>query len=180
MRQLAKKLSTQERAAANIRSSEPDSFGNEERLPGLRIISVLDLTEDVLRRSGIARGMHVLDIDCGAGDVSFSIARLVGPSGLVVGIDRSPQAVDLAERRAIVAGYCYWMRFVAADPDSFVAPERFDAVVARLNHFGPGDRAIFHRLSGFLCSGGVAVCRASILSGNARPDAFIRPVAPRA
>jgi ubiquinone/menaquinone biosynthesis C-methylase UbiE len=180
MRQLAKKLSTQKRTAANIRSSESNGFENEMSLPGLRIISVLDLTEDVLRRSGIERGMHVLDIECGGGDVSLSIAKLVGPSGLVVGIDRSPEAIDLAERRATMAGYCYWMRFVAAYPDSFVPPERFDAIVARLNRFGQGDRATFHRLSAFLRPGGVAVCRASIRSCNASPHAFIRTVAPRA
>ncbi len=40
-----------------------------------------ELTEQVLRRAGIEQGMSVLDCGCGAGDVSFLVARLVGPSG---------------------------------------------------------------------------------------------------
>ena len=37
-----------------------------------------DLTEDVLRRAGLAAGMHVLDVGCGVGDVSLLAATLVG------------------------------------------------------------------------------------------------------
>src|SRR6516164_8884734 len=39
-----------------------------------------DLTEDVLRRAGIAPGARVLDIGCGVGDVSMLAAELVGSS----------------------------------------------------------------------------------------------------
>jgi hypothetical protein len=39
------------------------------------------LTEEVLRRAGLAPGMRVLDVGCGTGDVSFLAARLVGPTG---------------------------------------------------------------------------------------------------
>jgi cyclopropane fatty-acyl-phospholipid synthase-like methyltransferase len=38
-----------------------------------------ELTEDVLRRAGVAPGMHVLDVGCGIADVSLLAARLVGP-----------------------------------------------------------------------------------------------------
>ena len=58
-----------------------------------------DLTEDVLRRSGIGAGMRVLDLGCGAGDVSFLIASLIGPQGSVIGIDRSSAAIRLAQER---------------------------------------------------------------------------------
>jgi SAM-dependent methyltransferase len=59
-----------------------------------------DLTEEVLRRAGVGPGMRVLDLGCGTGDVSFLAARLVGPTGAVLGVDRSPEAVAVAERRA--------------------------------------------------------------------------------
>ena len=39
---------------------------------------------------------RVLDVGCGAGDVSFLLARMVGPSGTVVGVDRSEDAVAMA------------------------------------------------------------------------------------
>jgi hypothetical protein len=37
-----------------------------------------DLTGDVLRRAGIGPGMHVLDLGCGVGDVSFLAGGMVG------------------------------------------------------------------------------------------------------
>jgi ubiquinone/menaquinone biosynthesis C-methylase UbiE len=44
-------------------------------------------TLNLLQRSGIQPGMACLDIGCGGGDVSFDLARLVGPNGRVAGID---------------------------------------------------------------------------------------------
>ena len=41
-----------------------------------------ELTEEVLRAAGIGPGMRVLDVGCGAGDVSFLAATLVGRDGL--------------------------------------------------------------------------------------------------
>ena len=135
-------------------ASELDESGIEVGPPRLQVICVPDLAEDILRRSGIKRGMRVLDLECGAGDASLSIARLIGPSGLVVGVDRSGEAIDVAERRATVAGACYWTRFVTADPDAFVPREPFDAVVARLPLFRQGERATFVRLSACVRPGG--------------------------
>jgi ubiquinone/menaquinone biosynthesis C-methylase UbiE len=48
-----------------------------------------ELTEEVLKRAGIAKGMHILDVGCGAGDVSFLAASIVGPAGSVLGVDSS-------------------------------------------------------------------------------------------
>ncbi|MEO7156385.1 MAG: hypothetical protein ABI039_02415, partial [Vicinamibacterales bacterium] len=39
-----------------------------------------DLTEHTLKLAGLAPGMRVLDLGCGAGDVSFLAASLVGPA----------------------------------------------------------------------------------------------------
>ena len=62
-------------------------------------------TERLMRNAEIGPGMRVLDVGCGAGDVSMLAAELVGPSGSVVGIDGNPQVVDLASRRVRTAGY---------------------------------------------------------------------------
>ena len=51
------------------------------------------LTERMLRRAGIGAGMHVLDIVCGAGDVSFLVSALVGPEGSVTGVDVDGEAI---------------------------------------------------------------------------------------
>jgi SAM-dependent methyltransferase len=46
-----------------------------------------------------AAGEQVLDIACGTGLVSFEAARVVGPSGRVLGIDLSERMIGAAERR---------------------------------------------------------------------------------
>lgn len=57
------------------------------------------LTEQALRLAGIAPGMRVLDAGCGAGDVSLLLARLVGPMGEVIAVDRASDAIEAARRR---------------------------------------------------------------------------------
>jgi ubiquinone/menaquinone biosynthesis C-methylase UbiE len=99
--------------------------------------------------------MCVLDLGCGSGDTSLLIAKMVGASGLVVGVDKSAAAIDEAEKRATIAGCCYWTRFVKADPDTFVPPERFDAVVVRLTFLRQGEASAFLRLSACVRRDGV-------------------------
>jgi ubiquinone/menaquinone biosynthesis C-methylase UbiE len=108
---------------------------------------VLDLTAAVLTRSGIERGMCVLDLGYRSGDASLLIAKMVGPSGLVVRVDGSAEAIDEAEKRAIIAGRRYWTRLVRADPDTFVPHERFDAVVVRVILLRQDEPTNFARLS---------------------------------
>ncbi len=55
------------------------------------------LTEHVFRLAGLAQGMHVLDIGCGTGDVSFLVAKLVGMEGEVIGVDIDSLADRLGE-----------------------------------------------------------------------------------
>jgi ubiquinone/menaquinone biosynthesis C-methylase UbiE len=62
------------------------------------------LTERLFRAAGLAAGMRVLDLGSGAGHVALLAARLVGPEGHVVGIERDPQAVASARERAAAAG----------------------------------------------------------------------------
>ena len=47
-----------------------------------------ELTEGVFAHAGLAQGMHVLDLGCGAGDVSLLAAAFVGAGGSVLGIDQ--------------------------------------------------------------------------------------------
>ena len=169
MRQLGKKLNMQA-TTANAPPSELGDSGIEVRPLGLRVISVLDSTENVLRRSGIERGMRVLDLGCGSGDASLLIAKMVGPSGLVVGVDESAEAIDEAEKRATIAGRCYWTRFVRADPDTFVPPERFDAVVVRLILLRQCEPATFLRLPACVRPDGVIM----VVSPASLPEMPIR------
>jgi SAM-dependent methyltransferase len=46
------------------------------------------------------RGLHVLDVGCGAGTTSLEAAQRVTPEGLVLGVDIDADAVAFAARRA--------------------------------------------------------------------------------
>lgn len=88
-------------------------------------------TEQVLEKAGIRTGMTVLDVGCGAGDVAFCAAQLVGPKGKVVAIDQSPDALALAEYRASEMGYEN-IEFIQADLNAYLPESPVDAVVGRL------------------------------------------------
>jgi ubiquinone/menaquinone biosynthesis C-methylase UbiE len=49
--------------------------------------------------------MSVLDARYGAGDVSLLATRLIGPTGRVLGIDRSEDRLAFVRRRADALGY---------------------------------------------------------------------------
>jgi ubiquinone/menaquinone biosynthesis C-methylase UbiE len=73
-------------------------------------------------------GAHVLDVGCGAGATSLSLAERVRP-GEVLGVDISAPLLARARQRAQgIAG----LRFELADAQTFAfEPERFDAVFSR-------------------------------------------------
>jgi SAM-dependent methyltransferase len=88
------------------------------------------LTTQFFRDAGITAGMRVLDVGCGAGDVSFLAARMVGPTGHVVGVDRSPVAVATAGARARHLDLPN-TRFVVGEAGEMAFTEPFDAAVGR-------------------------------------------------
>ncbi|ESZ40097.1 hypothetical protein X730_30220 [Mesorhizobium sp. L103C565B0] len=119
------------------------------------------MTRDYLRRAGLRAGMHVLDVGSGAGDVAFLAADIVGPTGLVIGSDRSAEALDAARARAAQRGLENVI-FHQCDPATFTFDIAFDAVVGRYvlmfapdpvemlrgvaRHLGPGGVMVFHEV----------------------------------
>ena len=59
-----------------------------------------DSTVALFGRAGIAEGMRVLDVGSGAGDVALTLARIVGPTGTVVGVELDSPSADVARRAA--------------------------------------------------------------------------------
>jgi ubiquinone/menaquinone biosynthesis C-methylase UbiE len=91
------------------------------------------LTERLFRDAGLTTGDRVLDLGCGVGDVSQLAAEIAGPSGIVFGIDRSPEAIETAARRASQAGFSN-IRFIQHDLNDVVSlalDAPVDAVVGR-------------------------------------------------
>jgi SAM-dependent methyltransferase len=114
-----------------------------------------ELTEQVLRKAGIGPGMRVLDAGCGAGDISFLAARLVGASGSVIGVDQSPEATATATRRAQQAGLMN-VQFLTQELSGLTLDEPVDAIIGRLVLLYSSDAAaLLRHLSRFLKPGGI-------------------------
>lgn len=115
------------------------------------------LTKALFEQAGITRGMRVLDIGCGSGDVSFLAAELVGAEGEVVGVDRAADAVERATARRDSSGFKN-VRFVQGDPTTTTFERPFDAVVGRLvlMYFADPLEAL-RRIAGHVGGGGLVV-----------------------
>src|SRR5690349_8203040 len=61
------------------------------------------VNECLMDMVGIRKADRVLDVATGAGDPALSVARRVGPEGLVMATDHSPRMLALAEERATQA-----------------------------------------------------------------------------
>jgi ubiquinone/menaquinone biosynthesis C-methylase UbiE len=107
------------------------STHEQERLK-LQASIVGGWTERFFRAAGLDRGMHVLDLGCGMGDVSLLAAEMVGPSGSVTGIDRDPVVIEKAQERCKAQGHAAPIDLVHCDLMEFRSEHRqFDAVVGR-------------------------------------------------
>jgi len=87
-------------------------------------------TRQLLDEAGIRPGMRILDVGCGAGDVTFLAADLVGPSGEVVGTDHATAAVEWARARS-QQRQAKNVEFREGDPTLIEFDGQFDAVVGR-------------------------------------------------
>jgi SAM-dependent methyltransferase len=106
--------------------------------------AIAPATRMILAEAGIRPGMRVLDIGCGAGDVTFVAADLVGPDGSVVGVDRSPDALARARLRAEQRGLTQ-VQFIEGDIHDPAPGGPFDAIVERLALWGVPDPAALLR-----------------------------------
>jgi ubiquinone/menaquinone biosynthesis C-methylase UbiE len=88
-------------------------------------------TEHFFLSAGLERGMSVLDLGCGMGDVSLLAARLVGPAGSVTGIDRDEIIVAKARERTRDQRRGANIEFICRDFLDFHTNRKFDAVVGR-------------------------------------------------
>lgn len=96
------------------------------------------ITRRLLIAAGIGPGHRIVDLGCGGGDVSLLAGEMVGPTGSVTGVDRSPEAVATASARVEAAGHLQ-TRFVVSEIDRWAPEAPVDAVIGRFVLMHQGD-----------------------------------------
>src|SRR5215831_1790962 len=112
-------------------------------------------TEQLFRQAGIGPGQRVMDLGSGVGDVSILLAKLVGPSGEVVGIERDANSIARADLRVAEAGL-HNVHFFETDVNDISNAKSFDAVVGRfILMFFPDPLSVLESAARLLRPGGV-------------------------
>ena len=112
-------------------------------------------TERFFCEAGIGPGQRVLDLGSGVGDVAMLVARLVGPSGEVLGVERDPRSITRAKARVAEAGVRN-VTFTQSDLSQIASTRLFDAVVGRfILMYLPDPVAVLRSLSRLVRPGGV-------------------------
>ena len=113
------------------------------------------LTERLFREAGIGPCQRVLDLGSGVGDVAMLVARLVGPSGEVVGVERDMHSIARARARVAEAGLRN-VSFTESDVNQIANDKPFDAAVGRfILEFLPDPLAVLRSVSRLVRPGGV-------------------------
>ena len=100
-----------------------------------------DITCRALAGCGIEKGMRVLDVGCGSGDVSRLAAELVGASGSVLGVDIDGDSIRSARQRTGQSGITN-VAFEEGEAASITEVQSFDALVGRfflMHQVSPGE-----------------------------------------
>ncbi len=86
--------------------------------------------DEALRVHPPKPGDRALDVGCGFGDTAQQLARLVGPSGSVLGVDIAPRFIEQAQREAGEAGVAN-VSFEVRDVQQTTFDDSFDYVFSR-------------------------------------------------
>jgi ubiquinone/menaquinone biosynthesis C-methylase UbiE len=133
-----------------------DTSAEHQRL--IRQAAIFEpFTERLFRDAGVGPGQRVLDVGSGVGDVAMLAARLTGPTGKVVGVERDATTLAIARSRVEKAGLSN-VRLLEADVSLVQSSEPFDAVVGRLIlEFMPDPGAIVGSLASLVRPGGLII-----------------------
>jgi demethylmenaquinone methyltransferase/2-methoxy-6-polyprenyl-1,4-benzoquinol methylase/phosphoethanolamine N-methyltransferase len=93
----------------------------------------------MLDKAGLKPGSRVLDVGCGTGSLALKAKERVGSTGMVAGIDASPEMIEVALEKARRAGVEIDFRLEVVEKLPF-ADQTFDTVLSSLMmHHLPDD-----------------------------------------
>lgn len=136
-----------------------------EPIPAAEMDEWLDATSDLILR---CRPRRVLDIGCGTGLV---MSRVAPASERYVGVDVSPQTVDILRRRIADEGIPAEVHLARADDLSVLAGQGFDTIV--LNSVVQYFPSTAHLVSVLREVSGLAEQAATIIIGDVRNSALM-------
>ena len=116
-------------------------------------------TRHLLTRVGLTRGMRAADIGCGVGVITHWMARRVGPTGSVTGVDISADQIAAA-RNATPRHLAHRVQFVAAPGEDTGLPgDHFDLTFCRFLLMHSADpEGCLREMVRITRPGGVIVC----------------------
>jgi ubiquinone/menaquinone biosynthesis C-methylase UbiE len=91
------------------------------------------VSDQLIKSAGISIGQTVLDVATGTGQPALTIAKIVGPNGKVVGVDVSPEMLEIAKEEAAYQGLTNVVDFQVVKDESLsmFSDNIFDSVVCR-------------------------------------------------
>ena len=89
------------------------------------------VTDALIAAAGIAEGQSVLDVATGPGDPALTLAPIVGPDGLVIGIDPVPAMIAAARREAARLNFTNTQFEVASADELPFSDATFHAAISR-------------------------------------------------
>src|SRR4051794_33884294 len=102
----------------------------------------------------IKQGDHVLDVGCGSGSITASIASLVGDTGSVTGIDTSEHLIEIAREHSSALALSN-VHFEVADILQYSPTQQFDVVsAARVLQWVANPKEILLKMVALLKPGG--------------------------
>ena len=91
------------------------------------------VSDQLIKSTGISSGQRVLDVATGTGQPALTIAKIIGPNGKVIGVDLSPEMIEVAKEEAASQGLTNVLDFQVVKDESLslFSDNTFDSVVCR-------------------------------------------------
>lgn len=91
------------------------------------------VSDQLIRSAGIRIGQTVLDVATGTGQPALTIAKIIGPNGKVIGVDLSPEMLEVAKEEAASQGLTNAVAFQVVKDESLsiFSDNTFDSMICR-------------------------------------------------